>query len=145
MSNIVAVPRGAILDNWINDPWTNGVQIDKMADMQRIHVRTVFSLYEITVIDGRGGDILVRGGSFFPELTEAHLAGATLGGCFCKMRGIYCGFKMEFGYNCTRIVTSDVQTIIVFADHLEESFAANPYTDYKLPTSPLPETKPDNR
>jgi hypothetical protein len=130
MSNIVAVPRGAVLDNWINDAWTNGVQIDKMADMQRIHVHTVYSLYEITVIDGRGGEILVRGGKFFPELTEAHLAGATLGGSFCKMRGIYCGFKMEFGYNCARITTSDVQTIIVFADRLEESFAANSHSDY---------------
>ena len=123
--SIVAVPRGAILDNWINDPWTNGIQIDKLPDMQRIHVRTHNSLYEITVIDGRHGDIMLRGGKFFPELTPAHLAGASLGGCFLKMRGIYCGFKMEFGHNRQRIITSDVQTISVFEDCLDESFASD--------------------
>jgi len=125
MGSSVAVPRGAILDTWFNDPWKNGVQIDNIADMQRIHVRTIYSLYEITVIDGHGGDIMVRGGKFFPELTEAHLAGATLGGSFCKMRGIYCGFKMEICRNGQRIITSDVQTITVFADRLDESFASH--------------------
>jgi len=124
MDTSVAVPRGAILDTWFNDPWKNGVQIDKLADMQRVHVRTRYSLYEITVIDGRGGDILVRGGKFFPDLTEAHLAGATLGGSFCKMRGIYCGFKMELCRDGQRIITSDVQIITVFSDRLDESFAS---------------------
>ena len=125
MNSSVAIPRGAILDTWFNDPWKNGIQIDQMADMQRIHVRTAYSLYEITVIDGRGGDILVRGGKFFPELTEAHLSGATLGGSFCKLRGIYCGFKMEMCRNGQRIITSDVQNITVFADRLDDSFASN--------------------
>jgi len=125
MGQSVAVPRGAILDTWISDPWENGVQIDRMADLQRVHVRTQNSLYEITVIDGRGGDILVRGGKFFPELTEAHLAGATLGGSFCKMRGIYCGFRMEICHNGQRIITSNVQTISVFADALDESFSSH--------------------
>ncbi len=124
MSQSVSIPRGAILDTWISDPWQNGVQIDQMADLQRVHVRTQNSLYEITVIDGQGGEILVRGGQFFPELTEAHLAGATLGGSFCKMRGIYCGFRMEISRDGQRIVTSPVQTISVFADCLGESFSS---------------------
>ena len=129
MSETVGVPRAAILDTWINDPWTNGVQIDHMPDMQRVHVRTHNSLYEITVIDGRHGDILVRGGQFFPELTEAHLAGATMGGCFCKMRGIYCGFRMEINGNGQRIITPPVKTISVFVDHLEPSFASHQRAD----------------
>lgn len=116
------VPRGAMLDAWCADPWKNGIQIEQMADLQRLHVRTAYSLYEITVIDGRNGDILVRGGRFFPELTEARLAGATLGGSFCKMRGIYCGFKMELHAKGQRILTSDVQTITVFADGLDNPF-----------------------
>ncbi|MBI3934322.1 MAG: hypothetical protein HY316_06490 [Acidobacteria bacterium] len=122
--SIVAVPRGAILDTWFNDPWKNGVQIDRLADMQRVHVRTRYSLYEITIIDAREGEILVRGGKFFPELTEAHLQGATLGGSFCKLRGIYCGFKMEILGNGQRIITSNVQTISVFAGRLDDTFAS---------------------
>ena len=84
-----------------------------MEDMQELAVQTCNNLYKIIIIDGHGGDILVRGGQFFPELTPAHLAGATMGGCFCKMRGIYVGFRMEFGANRQRIITSPVQTIVV--------------------------------
>ena len=105
------VPAGAILDTWSKDPWDNGVQIDKMEDMEKLSIRTRNSLYEITIIEGRSGEILVRGGTFFPELTPARLAGATLGGCFCKMRGIYVGFRMEINANGKRIITTPVQTI----------------------------------
>ena len=57
-------------------------------------------------LEGRSGEILVRGGQFFQELTPARLAGATLGGCFCKMRGIYVGFSMEINANGERTVTT---------------------------------------
>jgi len=114
MENSNLIPRGAMLDTWSKDPWDNGVQIDKMEDLNKLAVRTWNSLYEITIIDGRGGEVLVRGGQFFPELTPAHLAGATLGGSFCKMRGIYCGFNMEFAVDGKRIITTPVQTIIVY-------------------------------
>jgi hypothetical protein len=45
-----------------------------------------------------------RGGQFFLELTPAPLTGATLGGSFCKMRGIYVGFGMEINANGQRFV-----------------------------------------
>src|ERR1700674_4469703 len=106
-----SVPAGAILDTWWNDPWTNGVQIEQMEDMQKLFVQTKNSLYEITVIDRWSGEILVRGGEFFPELTPAQLAGATLGGSFCKMRGIYAGFRMEINANGKRTVTTPVESI----------------------------------
>lgn len=112
--NLETVPCGAVLDVWSQNPWRNGTQIDELEEMQRIHVRTVYSLYEITVIDGRNGEILVKGGKYLPDLTEGRLTGATLGGSFCKMRGIYPGFKMEFVANGQRLVTSTVQTVSVF-------------------------------
>jgi hypothetical protein len=108
------LPRAAVLDAWSQNPWMNGTQIDRLADMQRIQVRTVHSLYEITVVDGPNGEILVKGGEHMPDLTEGWLNGATLGGSFCKMRGIYPGFKMEFVANGQRLVTSTVQTVRVF-------------------------------
>jgi hypothetical protein len=106
-----SIPSGAVLDNWSEDPWTNGVQVDRMEDMEKLAVRTRNSLYEITIIEGRSGEILVRGGQFFQELTPARLAGATLGGCFCKMRGIYVGFRMEINANGERTVTTPVESI----------------------------------
>jgi hypothetical protein len=108
-----SIPSAAVLDNWSEHPWTNGVQVDRMEDFEKLEVRTRNSLYEITVIDGQSGEILVRGGSLFPELTPAQLAGATLGGCFCKMRGIYAGFRMEINANGQRTVTSPVESIAI--------------------------------
>ena len=105
------IPTGAILDTWSHDPWTNGVQIDRMEDMEKLLVQTWNSTYEITIIEGQCGEILVRGGQFFQELTPARLAGATLGGCFCKMRGIYVGFRMEINDRNQRLVTSPVVSI----------------------------------
>jgi hypothetical protein len=108
-----SIPSVAVLDNWSEHPWTNGVQVDRMGDMEKLEVRTWNSLYEITIIDGPSGEILVRGGSLFPELTPAQLAGATLGGCFCKMRGIYAGLRMEINANGQRTVTSPVESIAI--------------------------------
>ncbi len=109
-------PAGAILDTWSRDEWSNGVQVDRMEDLDSLVVRTLNSVYEITVITPRTGEILVRGGRFFPELTPARLAGSTLGGSFLKMRGIYVGFRMEIHAEQLRIVTSPVQTIAVVGD-----------------------------
>jgi hypothetical protein len=114
-NNEQSVPRAAILDAWSQDAWNNGIQIDSLEDMQKIAVQTANNLYEIVIIAGHEGDVLVRGGQFFPELTPANLAGATMGGSFCKMRGIYVGFRMEFTANGKRVVTSPVETIAVLA------------------------------
>ncbi|MGD0957206.1 MAG: hypothetical protein ABR953_10315 [Candidatus Acidiferrales bacterium] len=110
-----SIPSAAFLDKWSQHPWTNGVQVDRMEDMEKLEVRTRNSLYEITIIDGPSGEILVRGGQFFLELTPAQLAGATLGGCFCKMRGIYAGFRMEINANGQRTVTTPVESIGILA------------------------------
>jgi len=55
-----------------------------MEDMEKLVIQTRNSLYEIIIIDGRSGEILVRGGQFFPELTPARLAGATLAAASAK-------------------------------------------------------------
>ena len=112
------VPQAAMLDAWARGAWDNGIQIDLLENMQKVTVRTTNTLYEITIIGGQEGEVLVRGGRFFAELTPANLAGATLGGSFCKMRGIYVGFRMEFTARGKRIITSPVESIAV--SHPEE-------------------------
>ena len=84
-----------------------------MEDMERITVRTENSTYEITVICGRTGDVLIRGGRFFPEFTAARLAGSSLGGSFLKLRGIYAGFSLEIHFEKRLIITSRVRKIAV--------------------------------
>ncbi|PYS39272.1 MAG: hypothetical protein DMG14_14535 [Acidobacteria bacterium] len=84
-----------------------------MQDMETLTVRTENSTYEITVISGRTGEILVRGGRFFPEFTPARLAGSSLGGSFLKLRGIYVGFSLEIHFEKRLIITSRVRKIAV--------------------------------
>jgi len=98
-----------------------------MEDMEKLEVRTWNSLYEIIIIEGHSGEILVRGGQFFPELTPARLAGATLGGSFCKMRGIYAGFRMEINANGQRTVTTPVESIAIpVSPETDGAFLAKP-------------------
>jgi hypothetical protein len=104
-------PAGAILDNWSQQEWNNGVQIDQMEELESLAIRTQNSIYEITILSGRSGEVLVRGGQFFSEFTPARLSGSTLGGSFLKMRGIYVGLRMEINVNGQRIVTSPVESI----------------------------------
>lgn len=82
-----------------------------MEELESLCVRTENNTYEITILCPKTGEILVRGGQFFPERTVAHLAGSSLGGSFLKLRGIYVGFSMEIHHNRRRIVTSRVRTI----------------------------------
>jgi hypothetical protein len=74
-------------------------------------VTTKNTVYEITLMDPRSGEVLVRGGTFFPVYTRARLAGASLGGSFLKLLGIYVGFSMEIYSNEERIVTTRVRGI----------------------------------
>jgi hypothetical protein len=84
-----------------------------MHDMESLTVNTENSTYEITVICGRTGDILIRGGRFFPEFTAARLAGSSLGGSFLKLRGVYVGFSLEVHFEKRLIITSRVRKISV--------------------------------
>ena len=104
---------GTLLDAWAKDPWTHGVQIDCLNELDALAVHTRNNLYEIRILCGRTGEVLVRGGRYFPAFTPAVLSGATLGGSFLKMRGIYVGFCMEINANGERIITTPVQTIAV--------------------------------
>jgi hypothetical protein len=105
----------ALLDTWSSHEWTDGVQLETLRDMENLQAGTENSVYEITVISGRSGDILIRGGKYFPEFTPARLAGSSLGGSFLKLRGIYIGFNLEIHFDQKMIVTSRVRTISVNA------------------------------
>ena len=113
MDSRVSCSARALLDTWSSHSWTEGVQLETMLVMETLSVDTENSTYEITVISGRTGDILVRGGRFFPEFTPARLAGSSLGGSFLKLRGVYIGFNLEIHFDQRMIVTSRVRRISV--------------------------------
>jgi hypothetical protein len=111
MDDKTTIFRGALLDAWSDYGWKDGVQIDTLRDLDELVVQTENSTYEITTISPHTGEIVVRGGRFFPEFTPARLAGSSLGGSFLKVRGVYVGFSMELHADGKTIVTSRVRSI----------------------------------
>jgi len=91
----ISCPSAGILDAWSDSNWNDGVQIDQIEELTTLAVRTTNSVYEITVLNGRTGEVLVRGGEFFPVRTPVRLEGSTCGGSILKKCGIYVGLRME--------------------------------------------------
>jgi hypothetical protein len=91
----ISSPRGPSLDAWSDSEWNDGVQIDQMEELTTLAVQTSNSLYEITVLNGQTGEVLIRGGELFPVRTSVRLEGSTCGGSILKRRGIYVGLRME--------------------------------------------------
>ena len=105
------LPSSARLETWVDRNWTDGVQVDALRDLDVLVVRTLNTVYEITIVTAQTGEAIVRGGRFFPEPTRSVILGSSLGGAFLKLRGIYCGFALEVYAIGTRIVTSSVQSV----------------------------------
>ena len=108
-------PAMAVLSNWSTRDWSHadGLQVETREDLDRILVRTCNSVYELIVECGSRGEVLVRGGSFFPSFTRVHLAGSSFGGSVLKRLGIYVGLRMELFQDGQTIVTSPVKSISV--------------------------------
>jgi hypothetical protein len=89
---------------------TSGVHLRDLAPMTTLVVRTRNSEYQIVVASGE--EVLVKGGQFFPSLTEARFSGASIGGSFLKVGWIGIGLRMEILADGRRIVTSPVYDIV---------------------------------
>ena len=107
------VPAAALLSTWQAHPWQNGISLEGLAALDRLLVRTRHSVYDIIISSPSTGDVLVRGGEYFPEFTAARLTGSTLGGSFVKIRALHIGFRLEFTLGAQFVLTSAVQSIDV--------------------------------
>ena len=113
MSTDSTYPISPFLDAWLSHDWTTGLQTDDLPEQEFLTVETENSRYELTIVCGRTGDVLVRGGQFFPYTTAARLAGSSVGGSVLKLRGIYIGFRMELHAQERAIITSRVRAIVL--------------------------------
>jgi hypothetical protein len=93
---------------------TTGVLLRDLAPMTTLLVRTRNTEYRIVV--SSGDEVLVKGGQFFPILTEARFSGASVGGSFLKVGWIGIGLRMEILAEGRRIVTSPVHDIATADD-----------------------------
>jgi hypothetical protein len=86
-----------------------GLAVAALQPLSALLVQTRNTCYHIIV--SRGSEILIQGGSFFPEPTEAHLDGASFGTSLLKVGWIGIGLRMEIRAGDRRIVTTAVRSI----------------------------------
>jgi hypothetical protein len=111
VTTAIECPGAASLDGWTGHDWSDGLQLDRLWELDELSVRTRNNVYRIVAIVPQRGEVMVQGGRFFPELTRARLAGCSLGGAFLKQGGLYLGFRMEIQRGLQTIITSDVRSI----------------------------------
>lgn len=108
------VPRRCTLSGFTEEAAiTDGVNVREAEPLVAILVTTRNSLYRIIPLRRGNSDVLIQGGTLFPEPTEARLAGATFGGSLLKMHWIAVGMRMEIdaGRDDGPIVTTRVANV----------------------------------
>ena len=118
------VPRRSTLDGFAKEvAVTEGINVREAEPLVPILVATQNSLYRIIPLRWGNADVLVQGGQFFPEPTEARLAGSTFGGSFLKMHWISVGMHMEIdtGTGSGPVITTRVADV-----RIERDRTANP-------------------
>jgi hypothetical protein len=114
MNDTTCISRAATLAGFTSAvSSTNGVQLRDLPPMTTLLVRTRNSEYQIVV--SSGDEVFVKGGHFFPSLTEVRFSGATVGGSFLKVGWIGVGLRMEILADGRRIITSPVYDIVTTA------------------------------
>ena len=88
-----------------------GISLDSCAPFDRIAVKTRRNDYELVVVDGKSGEVLVRGGEYFGEFQRAWVTGSVLGASAVKVRTIVVGCRLEFRVERTSITTSPVESV----------------------------------
>jgi hypothetical protein len=87
----------------------DGLELGQLEPLTTLLVWTWNTLYRVVVAEG--SDVLVQGGSHFPEPTPAHVDGASAGGSLLKTGWIGVGLVMELRAKGKRVVTSPVVAI----------------------------------
>ena len=110
----VLVPRCCTLDGFGDAvACIEGVYLRDLDPITTLRVQTENTRYEITVRQPPRSVVLVRGGRFFPETTEASFGGSSFGGSCLKLAWFGVGLHMEFHYTGGWIITSRVRSITV--------------------------------
>jgi len=101
----------ATVDGWLRHAWDEAVQVDRLDDLQALRVETENSTYDIAIAEARTGDILIRGGRYFPGWTRVQLLGCSLGGGLLKRHAVHVGFRVEVYWEGRIVITSPVRAI----------------------------------
>ena len=105
-------PRyAATLDGFARATNGSGVLVRNLARLTELIVQTGNTRYRVVVSDG--ADVVVQGGTFFPDPTHGRIVGSSFSGTFLKVGWIGVGFCMEIVADGRRIVTTAVKSIAI--------------------------------
>jgi hypothetical protein len=87
------------------------IDLGSCAVRETIVVNTRASVYELIVLRGDEGDVLLRGGSHFTEFRRVLFVGSTADGSSLYPRTIDIGLRMQFICGDRLVITSVVQSL----------------------------------
>ena len=87
------------------------IHIDSCAELETIVVKTRSSVYELVVLRGDRGDVLLRGGRHLEEFRRVLFLGSTAEGGSFQPRTIHIGLRMRFIAADGLFVTSAVESL----------------------------------
>jgi hypothetical protein len=94
------VPSYSVLEGFSElSSMSQSVDLKQLTSRDVIRLRTLNSEYRIELIDPPTQRVIVQGGSFFLEPTEAIIRGSTCGGSMLKLGWIVVGLQLEFAYH----------------------------------------------
>jgi len=108
------VPKWCILEGFRDYcDRAQGIYLAELSPFQVIRAQTKNSEYWIFPINPLRGEVLVQGGAYFTQPSEALFNGSSFGGCMMKIGWIGLGMRMEICAAGKRIVTTPVRSFIV--------------------------------
>ena len=87
------------------------ISVDSCAAKETIVITTRSNVYELVVLRGDRGDVLVRGGRYFSEATPASFVGSIADDGSVEPHTIDIGLRMKFVVGERFVVTSPVQSV----------------------------------
>jgi hypothetical protein len=108
---VVPVSTAATVEAWLRHHWDDALQVERLDALQALRVTTANSTYDIAIVNAADGEILVRGGKYFPGWTPVHLLGCSLGGGLLKRHAVHVGFRLELSWAGRIVITSPVRAV----------------------------------
>lgn len=87
------------------------VHIEDCPPLDTFVVKTRNTTYDLVVVSGPDGHVLIRGGRYFPDFRRAQLVGATEGSHTLRLLSVDIGLCLELYVDSRSIVTSPVVEI----------------------------------
>jgi hypothetical protein len=88
----------------------DSIQLEACFEHEWIAIRTKRSVYDVVVLSGNTGEVMVRGGRFFPEFRRATVTGSI----FCagvRLGSICVGMHLLLDDGEKPVITSLIQTV----------------------------------